>query len=362
MHEKHMCHALALGRRGLGKTWPNPAVGCVVVKDGHIVGRGWTQPSGRPHAEVVALNQAGSKACGADVYVTLEPCAHVGHTPPCASTLIKAKVARVFVALGDPDLRVNGQGLAMLREAGIEVFTDLCAQEARFDHQGFLLRVTQNRPMLTLKMASSWDGRIATKTGESQWITGPQARRFVHAMRSNHDAVLVGAGTVRADDPLLNVRDLGVDHQPVRVVLSKDLDIPSKGRLAQSAKQSPLWVVCAENIDESKKRLWQDIGAQVVSVPLKGHRIDLHAALRALSGQGLTRIFCEGGGELAASLLKERLVDRLVQFSAGMALGAEARPSLGAMEVDALSCAPRFDLLHSMPVGKDLLSTWVARS
>lgn len=187
----HMRHAVALSRRGLGRTWPNPAVGCVIVSDGRVVGRGWTQDGGRPHAEPVALAQAGDAARNATVYVTLEPCSHHGKTPPCSEALIAAGVARVVVACGDPDPRVNGRGIAMLRAAGIVVETGVCADEARAVLDGFLRRITDGRPTVTLKMAASWDGRIATATGESQWITGSEARRRVHAMRATHDA---GAG------------------------------------------------------------------------------------------------------------------------------------------------------------------------
>mgnify|MGYP005990964139 CR=1 FL=1 len=210
-----MALALSLGRRGQGRVWPNPAVGCVIVAQGRIVGRGWTQPGGRPHGEVEALAQAGAAARGATAYVTLEPCSHHGQTPPCARALIDAGVARVVVATTDSDARVNGQGLQMLRDAGVEVTLGVGEAEARREHAGCFRRVELGRPLLTLKLASSFDGRIATGTGESQWITAPLARRVVHAMRSRHDAVLIGGGTARADDPSLTVRDLGVDHQPV---------------------------------------------------------------------------------------------------------------------------------------------------
>ena len=205
-HERFMAHALALGRRGLGRVWPNPAVGCVIVQDGRIVGRGFTQPGGRPHAETMALAQAGDAARGATVYVTLEPCSHHGQTPPCAQALIDAGVAHVVGAIQDSDPRVNGAGFDMLRAAGIKVTTGVCAEIAAEDHAGFFAKTTLGRPFLTLKLANSFDGRIATASGDSQWITGPQARRLVHGMRANHDAVLVGAGTARADDPMLTVQ------------------------------------------------------------------------------------------------------------------------------------------------------------
>ena len=219
-----MAHALALGQRGLGRTWPNPAVGCVIVHGGRVVGRGWTQPGGRPHAEVRALAQAGSAARGATAYVTLEPCAHHGHTGPCAEALIAAGVARVVTALQDPDPRVSGRGHAMLRAAGVAVTEGVLEPEARAVNAGFLKRVCHGLPLVTLKLATTLDGRIATASGESRWITGPEARRAVHALRLVHDAVLVGAGTARADDPDLTVRDLGATHQPVRIVIDSRLE------------------------------------------------------------------------------------------------------------------------------------------
>ena len=201
-----MALALSLGRRGQGACWPNPAVGCVIVKDGRIVGRGWTQPGGRPHAETEALARAGAAARGATAYVSLEPCSHHGKTPPCAAALIKAGIARVVAPVEDSDGRVAGQGFAMLRAAGVEVSTGLRADEAERDLAGFFLKTELGRPAVTLKLASSFDGRIATASGHSQWITGPEARRWVHGMRARHDAVMVGAGTARADDPALRAK------------------------------------------------------------------------------------------------------------------------------------------------------------
>ena len=244
-----MALALSLGRRGQGNCWPNPAVGCVIVKDGRIIGRGWTKPGGRRHAETEALAQAGAAARGATAYVTLEPCSHDGVTPPCAKALINAGVARVVGAIGDSDPRVSGQGFEMLRMAGIEVTTGVLADQAARDHAGFFLKTEQGRPLVTLKLASSFDGRIATGSGQSKWITGPAARRAVHAMRARHDAVMVGAGTARADDPSLTVRDLGVDHQPVRVVISRHLDLPLMSQLARTAKETPVWLCYGPGAD-----------------------------------------------------------------------------------------------------------------
>ncbi|MEL7212725.1 MAG: bifunctional diaminohydroxyphosphoribosylaminopyrimidine deaminase/5-amino-6-(5-phosphoribosylamino)uracil reductase RibD [Pseudomonadota bacterium] len=350
--------ALSLGRRGQGQVWPNPAVGCVLVRDDRIVGRGWTQPGGRPHAEVVALAQAGPLAKDATAYVTLEPCAHIGQTPPCAQALIDAQVARVVVALKDDDPRVNGQGIDMLRAAGVKVNTGCRAEEAARDHAGFLLKVNENRPFISLKLATSFDGRIATATGESQWITGPKARRLVHAQRATHDAVMIGAGTARADDPSLTVRDLGIARQPVRIVVSRRLDLPLTGKLARTAKDIPLWLCHGKDAPAELTSAWRDLGATLIECPLVGRQINPPALLQALATRGLTRIFCEGGGTLAASLLQADLVDQLIGFTAGLALGAEGQPGLGAMGVDRLAEAPRFALTRTRQIGPDTLHIW----
>ncbi|MEM6480784.1 MAG: bifunctional diaminohydroxyphosphoribosylaminopyrimidine deaminase/5-amino-6-(5-phosphoribosylamino)uracil reductase RibD, partial [Pseudomonadota bacterium] len=251
--------AIALSRRGLGRTWPNPAVGCVLVRDGRIVGRGATQPSGRPHAEQQALARAGAAARGATAYVSLEPCAHYGKTPPCAEALVTAGVVRVVAALQDPDPRVDGQGFDILRAAGVEVDSGLMQDEAAEVLGGFLSRHEKGRPQITLKLALSLDGRIATASGHSQWITGPSARRTVHALRARHDAVMVGAGTARADDPMLTIRDLGISHQPDRIVVSRRLDLPLSSNLARTARDVPVWLCCGPDADPALVSAWQGL-------------------------------------------------------------------------------------------------------
>lgn len=356
---RHMAHALALGRRGLGRTWPNPSVGCVIVKDGRIIGRGATATGGRPHAEPQALEMAGSAAKGATAYVTLEPCAHTGKTPPCADALIAAGISRVVIALSDPDPRTDGAGAARLRAAGIEVATGILEDEARTDQQGFLTKITQQRPMLTLKLATSFDGRIGTATGESQWITDAPARRLTHALRATHDAVMVGGGTARADDPMLTVRGLGVSHQPARIVLSRKLDLPLSSKLAASAKDIPLWICHAKDADPNLITAWQGLGATLIAVPTDATRqLDAKAAMQALAARGLTRIFCEGGGALAASLLQAELVDHLAGFTAGLALGAEGIPAISALGLDRLAQATRFKLNQTRAIGPDVYHHW----
>ena len=350
---RHMAHALSLGRRGLGRCWPNPSVGCVIVAHGRVVGRGFTQAGGRPHAETMALAQAGGLARGATAYVTLEPCAHHGQTPPCADALIAAGVARVVCALGDPDPRVAGAGLARLRVAGVEVVQGIGADQAAQDQAGFLSRINRLRPLVTLKLASSFDGRIATASGESRWITGPAARRTVHGLRLTHDAVMIGGGTARADDPMLDVRDLGTVAQPLRVVLSGALDLPLDGRLARTAGTVPLWLVHGPGANAAP---WQALGARTIEVA----GMAPGDVLRALGDAGLTRVLCEGGGQLAAALLRAGAVDRLIGFTAGLALGAEGRPSLGDLGLARLADGPRFHLHRVSDIGGDVMAEWLS--
>ena len=355
---RFMALALSLGRRGLGRVWPWPSVGCVIVRTGRIVGRGTSDVATLRHAEVVALDQAGSAARGATAYVTLEPCSHHGRTPPCAEALIAAGVARVVVATGDPNPQVAGQGLERLRAAGIRVENGVMEAEARADNAGFLSVQESGLPLVTLKLASSFDGRIATATGHSQWITGPEARRYVHGLRASHDAVLIGAGTARADDPVLTVRDLGVAHQPVRVVASRRLDLPMMSQLARSAGDVPLWLCHGPDTDTALIEAWGGIGATLLPCDLSGPQLCPASILRALAEQGITRVFCEGGGGLAASLLQAGLVDELVGFTAGLAIGAEGLPAVGVLGLEQLSEAARFDLIEARAIGADILHRW----
>lgn len=355
---RFMAHSLALAARGLGRVWPNPAVGCVIVRDGIVIGRGRTGDGGRPHAEPQALAQAGPAARGATAYVTLEPCAHHGQTPPCARALIDAGVARVVVALRDPDPRVDGGGVSLLRAAGIDLTEGVMGNEARVLQAGFLSRIARGRPMLTLKLAMTLDGRIATANGESKWITGPAARAHVHAQRARHDAVMVGAGTARADDPQLTVRGMGDIPQPVRIVLSRRLNLPENGALSRD--DAPTWMVHGDAPADRRAAL-EARGMTLIPCPVgaDGHLAPL-PALAELGRRGLTRVYCEGGGTLAAALLSQGLVDRLDCYTAGAAIGAEGKPGLGAMGLAALADAPRLRLTETRVLGPDLLHRWTA--
>jgi diaminohydroxyphosphoribosylaminopyrimidine deaminase / 5-amino-6-(5-phosphoribosylamino)uracil reductase len=350
--------ALSLARRGHGRVWPNPAVGCVIVNAGRIVGRGWTQEGGRPHAETVALTQAGSAAKGATAYVTLEPCAHHGQTPPCSAALIDAGVARVVAAMEDSDPRVSGRGFAHLRDAGIAVETGLCAQEAAQDNIGFFLRTEIGRPFVTLKLALSLDGQIATRTGDSQWITGSDARRAVHALRASHDAVLIGAGTARVDDPSLTVRGLGVMHQPVRIVATQSLNIPLDGILAKTACDVPVWLCHGSSGSADRRAAWHATGAELIACESGDAGLDPSSMLLALGAKGLTRVFCEGGGHLAASLLRADLVDRLIIHTAGVAIGADGTAGIAPMGREVLAETPRLKLASQRRLGVDVEHIW----
>lgn len=345
-----MAAALAHARRGLGRVWPNPAVGCAIVSGGRLLGRGWTQPGGRPHAETMALAEAGAAARGATAYVSLEPCAHHGKTPPCADALAAAGIARLVAPMEDPDPRVSGKGFARLREAGVAVETGLMAAEAEAVNAGFLMRQRVGRPFLTLKLAATLDGRIATASGESRWISGPEARARAHLLRATHDAILVGAGTARADDPSLDVRLPGLEgRSPQRVALDAGLSLPASLRLAGGAK--PTWRLChAAGAAE-----WGE--AIPVGAGPDG-RVDLPAAMQALGARGVTRLLCEGGGRLAAALVSAGLVDELVLVSAGTLIGEEGAPVFGALGLVALGDAPRLRLVSIETAGEDILSVW----
>ncbi len=362
----HMRAALAVASRGLGRAWPNPAVGCVLVRDGAVVARGWTQPGGRPHAEVDALSRAGEAARGATAYVTLEPCSHWGRTPPCCDALIRAGVARVVCAMRDPDARVDGRGFARLREAGIEVLEGLLEPEARQLQAGFIRRITHGLPLVTLKLAATLDGRIATGAGESRWITGPAARREVHAARARHDVVLVGSGTVLADDPELTVRGLGYEARgpgvapvsPPRVIFDGRLRTPLGSRMVQGARSTPTWLVTGPGHRPAALAPYLESGVEILAAPRGDGGLDARAALQVLAQRGVTRIFAEGGAALAAGLLRAGLVQRLMWFQAGGLLGAEGLPAIGPLALSKLADMPRYQLVASRPVGQDVLSEY----
>ena len=350
----HMRAALALARRGLGSTWPNPSVGCVLVRDGQVVGRGWTQPGGRPHAETEALARAGDAARGATAYVTLEPCSHWGRTPPCCDALIAAGVSRVVVAAGDPDPRVDGRGLRRLREAGVVVEHGLLEAEARAVIAGFVRRITRGLPLVTLKLATSLDGRIATASGESRWITGGAARRAAHGLRASHDAVLVGSGTVLADDPDLSCRVPGMARVPLaRVVADTRLRTPLGARLVRTARAVPTWIATRTGQAPAALAPFLEAGVEVLPVRVKEGGLDLAALLGTLAQRGVTRVLAEGGAGIAAGLLRAGLVDRVAWFHAPGVMGGDGLPAVRPLPLTTLSAMPRFRRVASRAVGED---------
>jgi diaminohydroxyphosphoribosylaminopyrimidine deaminase/5-amino-6-(5-phosphoribosylamino)uracil reductase len=343
-----MTQALALARRGLGETNPNPMVGCVLVKRGRLVGEGWHRRAGGPHAEVHALRRAGTAARGATAYVTLEPCSHVGRTPPCAPALIAAGVRRVVAALRDPNPEVNGRGLALLRRGGVDVTAGVAADEATALNETFVIAAGLRRPFVLLKAAMTLDGRIATAAGESKWITSPAQRRAARALRRRHDGVAVGVGTVLADDPLL--LPVPRTRRPFhRVVFDSRLRTPVRSRLVSSASDAtPVWIVTTE--EARGREALEARGVRILSAPARDGRVDLEWGLTALRAEGLWSLMVEGGSELLGALLAARLFDQVALFRAPTLLGGRtSRPAFGGPDParlsDAVGVTPHSPLL-----------------
>jgi diaminohydroxyphosphoribosylaminopyrimidine deaminase/5-amino-6-(5-phosphoribosylamino)uracil reductase len=354
---RYMELALTLGRRGLGRTWPNPAVGAVVVRDGVVVGRGWTQPGGRPHAEPVALAQAGDLARGATLYVTLEPCSHFGKSPPCADAIVAAGISRVVAAIEDPNPEVAGQGLARLRAAGISVDVGLCAAEAAFTHAGHFRRVRDGRPHVILKLAVSADDKIGAVGHKPVAITGEAAKTRVHLLRAQCDAILVGIGTVLADDPILTCRLPGMEKRsPVRVVLDRSLRIPGDSRLVHSARETPLWIFASELADAPPAMKLGGAGAQVIRVAPTETGLDPIAVMHALAERGITRLLVEGGSRVASSLVAAGLVDEIWLLRGPGTVGADGIPALDALPLSVITQSPGFRVRASEKLGKDVLT------
>jgi diaminohydroxyphosphoribosylaminopyrimidine deaminase/5-amino-6-(5-phosphoribosylamino)uracil reductase len=325
-NHRFMRIALNLARRNLGQTWPNPAVGAIVVKDGMIIAEGWTARGGRPHAETQALEDAGALAKGATLYVTLEPCSHHGKTPPCADAIIKAGIRTCVVACRDPNPQVNGKGIKQLHDAGIEIIEDICKQEARDINCGFFSVIEKKRPYIALKIATSMDGKITDPN--NRWITGEQARAYGHLLRSRYDAIATGIGTVLADDPMLNCRLPGLeDRSPVRVLFDRQHRLPKNSQLAKTAGDIPLWTM-----DSS-----------------------LPDAIHALTEKGITRLFIEGGQKLSAAFLQSGMVDRIYWFRAPMVIGDKGLSAIGLAEA-----IPRFAREATLKLGEDVLDIYAA--
>ena len=360
---RFMRMAISLARRGHGDVAPNPSVGCVIVKNGRVVGRGWTQSGGRPHAETEALFQAGKNAAGADVYVTLEPCAHHGKTPPCADALIAAGVARVVVGVRDPDPRVDGGGIRRLRSAGIVVVEGICELEARDAIDGFLSKILDGRPSVTVKAATTLDGRIATSEGASRWITGAISRSMVHGMRARHDAIMIGAGTAITDDPSLTCRLPGLEERsPIRVIVCGKTPIPLSHNLVRCASEvaTMFFVNNSHPLEYCAK--YKAAGINVVKVKSTPNgNTDLSEVLFSLGSHGVTRLMVEGGGKLISTLLKGGLVDRLVWFRAPKLIGGDGVAVAAKFGVGTLDGAANFVQVSVRSAGDDLIETYVRK-
>jgi diaminohydroxyphosphoribosylaminopyrimidine deaminase / 5-amino-6-(5-phosphoribosylamino)uracil reductase len=357
---RFMALALALGRRGLGRVWPNPAVGAVIVRHERsgpvIVGRGWTQPGGRPHAETEALLRAGAGARGATLYVTLEPCSHHGKTPPCVDAIVAAGISRVVAALEDPNPRVAGQGFARLKAAGIAVDLGLGATQARRDHAGHVRRITDGRPLVTLKLAVSADGKAGSAGRRPLAITGAPARARAHLLRAQHDAILVGIGTVLADDPELTCRLPGMlARSPVRVVLDSHLRLPPTSRLVAGARAVPLWVIASEQAAVAAEKVLRAHGVEVLRVARAPGGLDLGDALKQLAARGITRLLVEGGPIVAAGFVTSDLVDAAVLFRAPHMVGSDGIDALEGLPLSVLTAAPRFVALDAEQAGDDVV-------
>jgi diaminohydroxyphosphoribosylaminopyrimidine deaminase/5-amino-6-(5-phosphoribosylamino)uracil reductase len=358
--------ALALGRRGLGRTWPNPSVGAVVVRreaDGPVIlGRGWTKPGGRPHAETQALERAGGSARGATLYVTLEPCSHFGQTPPCADAIIAAGIAQVVSALEDPNPQVAGAGHRRMAAAGIAVRVGIGADAARRAHAGHIRRMRDDRPHVTLKLAVSADGKAGLAGRRPAPITGEPARARVHLMRAMNDAVLTGIGTVLADDPLLTCRLPGMaDRSPVRVVLDGELRLGLGSRLVATARETPLWVITGTSAAGEREQALHNAGAEVLRVPAAEGRLDLAAVLERLAERGITRLMVEAGPILAAAMIGAELVDEAALLRSSKVVGPDGIDALEGLSLAALTRSPRLELIRTEIVGPDTIDVLARR-
>lgn len=353
-----MQQALALAAQGLGRVAPNPSVGCVIVRNGQVVGAARSADGGRPHAETQALAMAGAEAQGATAYCTLEPCGHFGKTPPCVDALIRAGVARVVAACRDPFQKDNGC-VEKLQEAGIEVTLGVCEEQALALNEGFFKRLALNRPLVTAKIATTLDGRIATRTGQSKWITGELARAKAHELRARHDAVLAGVGTVLADDPMLDVRLPGHDFQPVRIIVDRDLKTPPESRLVRSAKDENVWFLCGEGAAEDRRARLTGAGVKLLSLQAEADgSFRPQTLLAALAGQGLTRLLVEGGGVTITGFLKAGMVDRIAWFRAPALIGGDGISAIQALGIESMACVMRLALEERQELGEDLLEIW----
>ena len=353
-----MARAIHLAKRGLTTTDPNPRVGCVLVKDGRIIGEGWHLRAGLAHAEVEALNNASEDASGATAYVTLEPCSHHGRTPPCCETLVKAGIKRVIVAMQDPNPKVSGQGFAYLQSAGISVINGVLEADAQALNRGFIMRMTQHRPFVRSKLAMSLDGRTAMASGESQWITSAEARADVHRLRSESSAILTGINTVLADDPALTARIDKEVVQPVRVVLDSALKMPANAKMVSLPGRS-LILTCSQN--KARLETLQKAGFEIYGLPEKNNRLDLPEVMKFLAEQEINEVLVEAGAVLNGTLLAENLVDEWIIYIAPCILGDQGRGLFALPGLQKLADKKQMKFQQIRQIGKDLKLTLINR-
>ncbi len=349
---QYMRNALALARMGLGHTWPNPTVACILVKHNRIIARARTANGGRPHAEQLAIEHAGDNAKGSTAYVTLEPCAHEGETPSCARLLIEAGVQKVVIGILDPDLRTNGKGMEYLKKAGVEVVSGMMEQECFALNEGFFLKQLKSRPFITLKTATTLDGKIATSTGQSKWITGKMARARGHLLRAQHDAIAVGLNTISQDNPALTCRLEGGQKSLTRIVFDTNGKLTGTEKIFADIKNNPVWIVTAS------KNL-NIIGAKILQVSKNNqNQIDIKEALQAITAEGVTRLLVEGGAHLMTSFLKENLFDELHWFRAPILMGGDGLNAVQLLDIFEMTDIKKLQLKKSITLGNDILEIY----
>ena len=359
VHEQFMARALQLAELGRGKTSPNPLVGAVIVHNDRIVGEGYHRKAGTPHAEIHALRNAGEKANGAVMYVTLEPCCHHGRTPPCTKSIVEAGIAEVVVGMADPNPLVSGKGIKALKDAGIRVIEGVLEKDVRLQNESFIKYISTKCPFVTLKAAISLDGKVATRTGESRWITGEEARLWVHRMRAANDAIMVGIGTVLADDPLLTVRLDGEYEQPLRVIVDSSLRIPETSMLVKTASEVPTVVAAVQgSYSEAKRAQLERAGLEVWDLPAIKGKVDLVTLMKELGKREITSLLLEGGSTLNASALEAGIIDKFVFFQAPLIIGGQDSPGVfGGMGCERLKDCLRLAQMSVQRVGEDLMIT-----
>jgi len=362
-----MLAALELAKRGLGNTWPNPSVGCILVRNfskergSEIVGRGWTQPGGRPHAEIIALRQANNKMLNTTAFVTLEPCCHIGKTPSCTKEIIRSGIAKVVVACRDPDPRVSGKSLLQLRNAGIKVVYGVCKKEAEKLNEGFFKKIKIGRPMVTVKAATTIDGCIATQSGDSKWISGDLSRQQGHLLRAKNDAILVGVGTVIKDNPLLTCRLPGMEKfSPVRIIIDTSLRTPLFSRLIRTARLHPTWIFTNKVSTSSHVKILRKHGVYVISLSNQRtkNKVSLVVVMKKLAQEGITRVLVEGGSKIITSLIQDQLVDHLVLFRSTKIIGSNGLTVMGNLKISSLLNAVHFDRTSIRESGDDVMESY----